>query len=158
MPPGEITLADIVELYPFENTVVIAEVTGKDIKSVLETSSRSLPYTNGSFLQTHGIEYAIDLSKPAQILSDDNTRIVKEGSRVKNIKVNGKMLDEKRIYKVALNDFIFGGGDGYSQFKKAKKLANTATLLQDLIVDYIKNNSPVSLEVKEKITIIKKDD
>lgn len=137
---GPITLADIFELYPFENTIVLLKLSGSDIKSILETGTASLFNDNSSSLQTNGLDYTVDLSQ-------------KEGSRVSEIKVNGIPLNPKCYYKVAVNDFMFGGGDGFFQFKKAKKVIKTNILLQNLIINYVKNNSPVSLTVKDKIEI-----
>ena len=152
--PGPITIGNILELYPFDNTVVLAEISGQDIKSILETSSRDLPGFAGSFLQTSGLEYTIDLSQKPQELSDDKTKLISEGSRVTNIKVNGIPLGEKKYYKIAVNDFIFSGGDGYTQFRRAKNVHKLDILLRSLIIDYIEHNSPISLTVGDRINLL----
>ncbi|EKE02175.1 MAG: 5'-Nucleotidase protein [uncultured bacterium] len=151
---GPITLGDIIELYPFDNTVVLAEISGQDIKSILETSAKDLPDSTGAFLQTKGLDYTIDLSQNPQKLSDDRTKIINEGNRISNIKVNGISVDEKKYYKIAVNDFIFGGGDGFSQFNSAKDVQKTNVLLLSTIIEYIEQNSPISLTVKDKINLL----
>ncbi len=153
--PGMISLADILSLYPFKNSVVIFELKGKDLKSVLETSSRKYPYENEGFLQSLGLEYTIDPAKAHQVLSNDGTKIIKKGQRVSNIKINGKPLENDKYYKIALNDYVFNGGNGYSQFKKAVNVNKTGMMIQDLVVNYIKKNSPVSAEVKDKINLLR---
>lgn len=149
--PGEITVGDVMELYPFENQIVILELKGSDLKSVLEHSARVYPRPNDAFLQSVGLEYTIDSAKPPQKLSDDGLTILSEGNRVFDIKVGGAPLDNDKYYKVAVNDYIFNGGNGFSQFKNSINVINTGLLVSDIVCDYVKQNSPVSVEVKDKI-------
>ncbi len=154
LPPGDFTLAQVYELYPFDNKIIIGKLTGKQLKSILETSARKLPLLSGAFLQSKGLEYSIDVKKDPQLVSDDNTKILKEGNRIYDIKINGKELKNDQSYKVAFNDFMHMGGDGYSQLKHAKVIKKTKNHVQDLIVDYIKANSPIVIDKPDKINII----
>ncbi len=155
LPPGDFTLAQVYELYPFENTLVIAKINGEQLKSVLETSARKLPLLSGAFLQSKGLEYSIDLKKDPQLVSDDNTKIIKEGNRIYNVKVNGKELKSDAYYKVAFNNFMHFGGDGYSQLKHAKVIKKTKSQVQDLIIQYLKDNSPIVIEKSDRVNINK---
>ena len=150
---GAITLADVFEVYPFENLIVVADVKGSDLKSVLETSSRYFPESNAGLLQSLGLEYNVNTKENPQILSEDGLKIIKEGNKVSNIKINGKPLENDKYYKIAMNDFIFNGGNCYSQFKNAKNVRKTNIFVQNAIIDYIKKNSPVSVEVEDKINL-----
>lgn len=152
---GGISIADIYEFYPFNNTVFLIRISGRTLKSILETSSKSLPYASSPFLQSNGLEYTVDLSARPQILSKDRTKILKEGNRVRNIKVNRKPIKFDKYYQVAVNDFIYYGGDGYTQFKSARNVVKTGVSYQDLLIDYVKNNSPVHLNIKDKIHVVK---
>jgi 5'-nucleotidase len=154
IPPGNITKADIFEIFPFENKSVIAELKGNEIESILENSSAYLPDIKDSFLQTEGISYTVDLSQNPQIMSDDGTKILKRGNRVKDIFINGQPLNPNKYYKIVANDFLFSGGDGYIQFKNAKNAVYSEVNTQDLIINYIKNNSPLNLKIQDKINII----
>ena len=51
--------------------------------------------------QVSGLTIEADLSRPA-------------GSRIVSIKVGGAPLSETRTYRVATNDFMARGGDGYT--------------------------------------------
>ena len=44
------------------------------------------------------------------------------GSRIVSVKVGDAPLDEGRTYRVATNDFLLRGGDGYTAFRDAKPL------------------------------------
>lgn len=151
---GPITREDVFSFCPFENKIVLAEISGKDLKSILETSSKGYPVSDEAFLQTMGIEYTIDLNGTSQKLSQQLDKIEIQGNRVKNIKINGCALDLNKYYKVALNDFIFNGGDGYIQFKNAKNVMDTGVFVGDVIIDYIKENSPLFLKVDDKVDYI----
>ncbi len=139
--PGAITLADIIRLFPFDNTIVTLELKGEHLKPVLERSS-SLSPDDGGFLQSLGLEYTVNENDPP-------------GSRVSNIKINGKPLDEDKFYKIAINNYIFNGGNGYTHFKEARNIKKTRVLVQKAIVKYIRQNSPVSINVKDRINFVK---
>jgi len=150
---GFITKSDVFELYPFEDTVVVAEIKGSELKSALETSSKSLPCSSGSFLQSLGLEYTVNTANSPQVLSKDELSILKEGQRVSDVKINKNPLLIDKYYKVLLNDYMFNGGNGYSHFKNAKNIKKTDVFIQDAIIDYIKKYSPVSVEVEDKINL-----
>ncbi|MDD3014351.1 MAG: bifunctional UDP-sugar hydrolase/5'-nucleotidase, partial [Candidatus Gastranaerophilales bacterium] len=153
--PGNITKADIYEILPFENKPVMAELKGSDIKSVLENSSAYLPEVRDSYLQAKGLVYTVDLSQNPLMMSVDGTKILKKGNRVRDIFINGQPLNPDKYYKVVANDFLFRGGDGYIQFKHAKNTVYSEAYIQDLIINYIKNNSPLNLKIQDKINVIK---
>lgn len=149
----QLTLGDILELYPFDNTVILVKVSGKEIKSVLETSSKALPTGDSYYLQSYGITYNVDIIKSPQVLSDNGKKIIKQGDRVSSIKIDGKSLNLKKEYLLAINDYMASGGDGYSQFKKSLKNTNTGDYTRDIIIEYIKKNSPLMVEGQEKNSI-----
>ena len=62
----------------------------------------------GRFPQVSGIRFTFDASRPA-------------GSRIVEVTVNGKPLDEKRKYTLATSDYLgINGGDGYAMLKEAR--------------------------------------
>lgn len=148
---GNITYGEIIEFFPFDNVVEIVDLNGKQIKSILETSAQGISNGEKHFLQTLGIEYTINSSMPAQILSKQGDKILKEGNRISDIKIGGKPVLNNKYYTIATNDFIKAGGDSFTQFKKVKSSIKTECHIQDLIIEYIKNNSPLSLEIKDNI-------
>lgn len=165
---GPISIGAIAELYPFMNTVVIARVLGRDIKSMLERSSSAATFSNQaksftvhqmrSFLQSSGLAYTLDFSQTSQLLSEDDKQIIREGNRVRSISINQKPLDLDKYYTVATNDYVFGGGDGYVQFKYAKDVIKTDIQIQDLMLDYLKRHSPVGLQAPDYIIFLNRKD
>ncbi len=153
IPAGLITKEDVFELYPFDDNIVIAEITGREIKSMLETSLRSFPKASSGFLQSLGIEYTINTTNPSQILSKDELSILRNGKRISNIKIGKTPLIMDKYYKIAVSEYIFNGGNGYSQFKNSKNIIKTEISVQNAIIDYLKKNSPIFVEVEDRINL-----
>jgi 5'-nucleotidase/UDP-sugar diphosphatase len=151
--PGDLTLVDVTELYPFGNKVITLELKGSELKSILETGARTYPRPNDAFLQSLGLEYTINTAGKPQVLSDDGLKIISEGNRISDVKVDGIPLDNEKHYKIAVNDYIFNGGNGFSQFKKAFNVADTGVFIPDIIGDYVKNDSPLTVKLKDRINI-----
>ncbi|EIJ80387.1 5'-nucleotidase [Bacillus methanolicus PB1] len=110
VPAGNITLAKILEVLPFGNSLGLMRLTGAEIKEALEFSVKDVPKPFGGFLQVSGMKFIYDSRKPA-------------GERVLTVEVNegGNYvpLDPAKTYVVATNIFTAKGGDGYTMFAKA---------------------------------------
>jgi 2',3'-cyclic-nucleotide 2'-phosphodiesterase (5'-nucleotidase family) len=109
IPPGPLTRRDVRALLPFDNTVVLLEVSGAGLRAALERSVGALPGLFGGYLHTAGLEVQVDPARPA-------------GSRVGAIAVGGQPLTADRLVRVALPDFLARGGDGYAMFARARVL------------------------------------
>ena len=109
---GPLTRRDVLSILPFKNKVVKVEVSGADLRQALEHGvARSAEDAEpGRFPQVSGIRFTFDARRPP-------------GSRITDISINGKPLDEKRMYTLAASDYIaIDGGDGYSMLKTARVL------------------------------------
>jgi len=86
-----------------------------------------LPNPGGRFPQVSGLAIEADASRPA-------------GNRIVSIRVGDALLDERKIYRLATNDFMARGGDGYSVFRDAKPLLSAldAPLLSNAVIAHIK--------------------
>lgn len=142
MHPGEVSVADIYSVLPFDNTLAVVELRGMDIIEALEHSVRLLPAQNGGFLQVSGISFEV---MPDAI----------PGARVINVKVNGEPISMSRYYTVATNDFLAAGGDGYETFKNGKLVADTGIMLRDVMVDYFLANPEIKTPAEGRIIIVK---
>ncbi len=143
IPAGDINLYSIGKALPFVNSLVTIEVKGEDIYSAIERGIRLYPDggSNGGFLHVSGIKFVFDASKPA-------------GKRVVRITTpDGKELDKEKYYKVATNDYLYNGGDGYEELKKAKLLSK-GELLKDVLAKYLKEKGEVNAKVENRITVI----
>ena len=111
VPAGDITLAKVLEVMPFGNSLGIMNLTGAEIKEALEHSVKDAPKASGGFLQVSGLKFTYDSKQPV-------------GQRVQSVEVkedgvNYVSLDNSKSYFVATNNFTAKGGDGYDVFAKA---------------------------------------
>lgn len=135
---GEITKGKIAELFPFGNTIQVIKLKGSDVKKALEASINGYPEAKGGFLQVSGIKFTFDPSKPA-------------GSRVFDVNVNDKAIDDTKEYTVAINDFLLQGGDGYDVFK-TKVVAEFGTY-EEIFANYLNSNGTKGCEVSGRIEV-----
>jgi 5'-nucleotidase/UDP-sugar diphosphatase len=116
---------DILDELPFGNKTMLTIVPGKAILSALENGFSQIERLSGRFPQVSGLLIVAD---PA----------VAPGARVKTVIVNGEALDIARDYKLATNDFMARGGDGYGMLAgKTQVSADSGTRLVALdVIDY----------------------
>lgn len=139
---GDITMAEVYATLPFDNTVVVVKATGKTIWAALENGVAQYPAAAGCFLQVSGLSYTFDASKEA-------------GSRVVDVKVNGQPIDLEKTYTVVTNDFITGGGDGFTMMKEDTTLQlTTKHYLRDAFVEYLQKHTNMAPQNEGRITIL----
>lgn len=143
IPVGDITKGDIIEMLPFGNTIVTKELTGHQIKKVLEHGIKDYPNTSGGFPHVAGIKFAFDPNQPV-------------GERVVKITtMDDKHLDMDKKYTVATNDFLAVGGDGFPCFNDVPTI-NEFGGLEEVLIKYIQKLGTVSYEKEGRITHISK--
>ena len=135
-----ITRRDILSEMPFGNVVVKLELTGAQIWDALENGLSQIENNAGRFPQVSGMSYIYNPK-------------AKAGARVVSVNIGGLPLNKGRTYTMATNNYIAGGGDGYSVFKKAKVIidASGATIMAGMVMDYIKAKGSVSPKVEGRI-------
>lgn len=106
-PGTAISRRDILAELPFGNRVVTIDVSGRGLQQVLENGLSLLPSAAGRFPQVSGMTIAYDPRRPP-------------GRRILSIKVGSRPLDPKKTYRVATNDFLARGSDGYTAFGASK--------------------------------------
>lgn len=148
VPAGDVTVRDIAGLYIYENTLYLVEVTGAQVKAALEHAARyfqpaaagkspadlldrSLALYNLDVAE--GVSYEIDLRRPV-------------GDRIVNLAFQGAPLAPDRTLKLALNNYRYNGGGGYTMFKGAKILSRSSTEIRDLIIDWVERHGAVPAE------------
>lgn len=153
IPAGPITDADVDQLIPFENYLAGVTVSGAELKSVLERGVSSLPEdAEGWFLQVAGITFTADCAQQRQVLSVDGTSIATEGSRVSNLTVGAQPWSAVATYRIATNDYVAAGEDGFLALKDASTTA-TSELYTDVVKGWLSDNSPVAPTVEGRMVL-----
>ena len=124
---GAITVANIFELMPFENELVLFTLDGKDVLSFLDFVAK----TNGQPIA--GLKMSIKDGKP-----DDVT-------------INGKAFDVNQNYNVLTSDYIASGGDGAVGFANpiAKKILNLK--IRDALLQEVNQIQSAGKKINSKL-------
>ena len=133
---GTITRGDVLSLFPYDNKLVSARMTGQQLLDGLEFAVRFYPGESGGFLAVSGIEFTIDEGIESSVTLDEYSRFtgVAGAYRVKNVKVNGEPLDPDRLYTVSAIDYLLeDGGDGFPFSGNCEIYAVSDALYYDLI-------------------------
>ncbi|WP_313814154.1 bifunctional UDP-sugar hydrolase/5'-nucleotidase [Glutamicibacter sp.] len=129
---GTVTYKAAADVQPFANTLVTFDMTGAQIREVLEQQ-----------WQPDGSER----SKLHLGISDGLTYTYVEdaprGGHIKDISFNGKPLDESATFHVAANAFLAAGGDNFTAFAEAKNHADSGQVDLDATVNYFKSHDVV---------------
>ena len=140
--PGTVlTRNDVLTELPFGNVVVLIGLSGADLLAALENGVSEIEDDAGRFAQVSGMSYAYDPSRPP-------------GSRIVEAEVNGDPLDTGRTYRVAANDYMFRGGDGYEALARGEVVIDPSggALLASMVMDYIKKQGEIAPRVEGRIT------
>ena len=143
---GDITFNDILSIYPFNNQVVVCEMTGQAIKDMLEFATKYYPLEGGSFPHISGIICSIDTSIESSAQQDINETFtgVTGEYRIYDIKVLNsetdvyEPIDLNKTYTFASHNYlILEQGSGMSMFKDVKVITNDGMLDVELLEKYI---------------------
>lgn len=146
MESGDITFNDIFSVFPFNNQIVTAEISGQILIDFLEMAVMYYPEEDGSFPHMSGVTFSVNKSIPTSVKVDANGFFEKvDGAyRVYNVKVldktsgEYKALDPNGKYVLAgFNYFLLDFGGGMTMFKDAKILDAEGTLDVELLENYI---------------------
>ncbi len=143
LPRGNITMGNVLEVLPFGNTITRIDLTGQQLQEALENGVSLAEQEEGRFPQIAGLRFEWNRNLVA------GNRVTK--IEVKNESGKFELLNPETIYRVATNNFLASGGDGYSVLAKGKNLLETGYLLSDAIAEYISANSPLQVKTEQRI-------
>ena len=149
---GDITFNDIINVHPFGNTAVLAEVTGQQILDALEMGARVNPGENGGFLQVAGLKYEIhNYIEPNCVVGTDKMWAGPVDAslpyRVQNVQILNKEtgkyepLDLAKKYTLASHNYmLMDMGDGFAMFgPNITILEDSGKLDNQVLIDYIQS-------------------
>ena len=139
---GTLTMGDAYKLLPFANTLVEMDMTGAEIKTVLE---EALDYalqpdgSTGAYPYAAGLRWHIEVTAPL-------------GQRLSQMEFKGRNdetwapLDMDKTYRLVTNNYIAAGRDGYLTFKTVKndgRYTDTYLDYAQSFVDYVQERGSV---------------
>lgn len=133
---GDVTVAEVARLYPYDNTLRAIRITGKQLREFLEYSARYYR-TTGTTEAAHslvdrsvpgynfdivaGADYTLDLSKPL-------------GQRVTKLEVKGRPVGAGDHFTMALNNYRQTGGGGFAMLHGAPVVYDKQEEIRDLLI------------------------
>jgi len=142
VPAGDITHEKLMEVLPFENYLILIDITGEQLVAALENGVSQAEELKGRFPQVAGFRFTWNSASEA-------------GNRIVSVEMqtaNGYVpLDRASTYRIVINDYMYTGGDGYTVFKNGANYINASFTYFEIMLDYLKNNSPVSPQVEGRI-------
>ncbi|MEU5686748.1 bifunctional metallophosphatase/5'-nucleotidase [Streptomyces venezuelae] len=145
---GVVTYGEAFTVQPFSNTVNLVDLTGAQLVTGLKQQVSGSNEASPKILQvSEGLTYTLDMTKSGA------DRVVAD-----SIKLNGKAIDPAATYRVAMNSFLAGGGDGFAELGKGTKPVVGSDDLK-AFSDYLTANSsadkPIAPPKADRITIVK---
>ncbi|WP_051140234.1 bifunctional metallophosphatase/5'-nucleotidase [Azospirillum brasilense] len=136
-PAGSsLTRKDIFAEMPFGNVAVLTLLSGADLLAALEHGVSKVEDKAGRFPQVSGLTFTYDPKLPS-------------GTRVTGV----TPLDPARTYRVATNDYMLKGGDGYAALARGRTVvdASGAVLMATMVMDYVEAKKTVAPKVEGRI-------
>ncbi|GGS82345.1 5'-nucleotidase [Streptomyces badius] len=145
---GVVTYGEAFTVQPFTNMMNVVDLTGAQLVTALRQQVSGPNEASPKILQvSRGLTYTLDLTKSGA------DRVVAD-----TIKLNGEAIDPARTYRVAMNEFLAGGGDGFPALGEGtNKLVGASDL--DLFNAYLAAHSsataPLAPPATDRITVIR---
>lgn len=130
IPQGAITVETIFRVMPFENEIFVLTMTGSQLTRLLEFMASKTENRGGD--------------------AQSGARIVIEGGKLLSAKVRGAPIDAKASYVVAVSDYLYGGGSGYSMLAEVKNYTPLNLTLRDAIINYIRRETAAGRIIKPR--------
>jgi 2',3'-cyclic-nucleotide 2'-phosphodiesterase (5'-nucleotidase family) len=153
---GPVSVRDIAGLYVYENTLVVLEVTGQQLKDALEHAAKYFrAYEPGktpadlvdekipayNFDIAEGVTYELDISKPL-------------GQRIQDLRYGGQPVKPTQRFRLATNNYRVNGGGGYTMYKGAPVVYRSSEEIRELIIDWVERHKTLPTEATNNWRIV----
>ncbi|MDY0779198.1 5'-nucleotidase [Tenacibaculum sp. IB213877] len=130
IPEGDVKNKHAFQLMPFENKLVIAELSGDKVNELVQyfmSNQKAHPLSKNIQLTVTGNDY--------------------------KLLINNKPFDNNKTYFVLTSDYLQGGGDKMNFFKDPVQVFNLDYKVRDAIITYFKNNNPLVSTIDNRVII-----
>jgi 2',3'-cyclic-nucleotide 2'-phosphodiesterase (5'-nucleotidase family) len=145
IPAGDVTVAQLAKLYPYENTLRAVRITGVQLREYLEQSAKYFSVTDGvlgydpaipgfNYEMIAGATYTIDVSKPI-------------GARITSLSVRGHRVRPSDTFTMALTNYRAGGTGGYTMLRGAPVVYDRDQDIRQLLIDEVTRRRTISPNV-----------
>lgn len=124
---GNITIENLYQIAPFDNTVVIIDIKGSELKKVFKKFSEK---DNAAF---------------------SNAQTIYQNGRILSYTVNGEPINDLKIYKMITLDFLQSGGDGYLEGLDFENVIYTGIGVRDVYISQIETLTKAGQKIEGKM-------
>lgn len=117
-PDNIVTFGTIFAIQPFANELKTMTLSGAELKELFEQQFDGQSFDQ-AFSPSGNVAFAFDLSRPL-------------GSRVFDVRIDGKPIDPAADYRLTMNSFLAGGGDSFTTFRKGRNVVTGGSDLDAL--------------------------
>ena len=143
LPKGDITKENIKACLPYDNTLVLVDMKGSDVLDLFKFVA-SVYQTNGAFGQ---------VSKQVRYTITYNNGV---DGKISDLTIGGNPVDPEKVYKFAVNSYMYSGGDGYDILKqRAIKAADINILVTDAVIEILKQSSQTLVPVLDGRIVVR---
>ena len=138
-PDGNVTFREAANVQPFANSLFTMELTGAQLRSVLEEQWQPDGATR-PFLKlglSAGLDYTYDPTAP-------------RGERISTITLNGSTVTDAQTIRIVTNSFLASGGDGFATLAQGTNRADSGRIDLQAFVDYFAEFSPIAPDVAQR--------
>ncbi len=136
---GEATYAEAAAVQPFANTLVSMQLTGAQIKGVLEEqwqpAGASRPFLKLGI--SDGFTYTYD-------------PLAATGAHITQMWLDGVPIDPAATYTVGMNSFLASGGDNFVSFRLGTGKADSGKVDLESIVDYFEEFGSATPDIRQR--------
>ena len=138
LPEGDVTVANMLDAFPFQDKIWKFEMTGEQIKEVLE---QGFSLERG-IIQTSGLVAKYDPELPI-------------GKRIMILTINGRPVKDDQLFSAATIGVIAEGGDNYSTFPKSKVIDNDLGYFAEVLEATLRSEQIIN--VPKRGRLVKKE-
>lgn len=152
---GDINYGNLFNIYKFDNTLYTLDVTGKELVDYMEWSAQhyntwkpgdiSISFDEDVpgylYDMFEGVEYKVDLSKPA-------------GERIKDVIYKGQPLEDDQVLTLAVNNYRYSSGLKANDLVEASRKWESPKAIRDYIAEYIQKEETIKPEVSNNWEIV----
>lgn len=156
--PSEVTMRDIITNYIFPNTLVVLQLTGRDIREAIEQSASYFtlneagePTVSEAFLYPKEEPYNYDMWDGVEFVADLRKPV---GERVTTLTHQGVPIKDDALYDVVMNNYRATGAGHFDMFKEAKRLADPQVDMTEVLADYFLRHPNVTPTFTKNYTFL----
>jgi 2',3'-cyclic-nucleotide 2'-phosphodiesterase/3'-nucleotidase len=162
---GSLKISDMFAGMPYENSLVVMEMNGPQLKAVLERAYRNYyyyKYVSGYGGYSYYTTCMLDTNAGNQITYNDLYPALPNGNNVISLMVNGievNFEDASTYYKVSTVNYLAAGScnfnnSGVSLWPLNRIVADTQYYVRDAVIDYITAQGTVSPAIEGRLNFI----